>query len=490
MEEVDYKYDVWGNLVETDSYPTGSGSPVVTRYAVDGWNPALAGATGNANFNVWADLDGSNNLLTRYFHGDQVDQLFARQDVGVQYWYLTDYQGSVRDVLDNSGNVKDAIVYDGFGNIISETNSAYRGNYGWTGRMFDVETDLQYNRARWYDPTTGRWQSQDPLGFDAGDSNLYRYAFNGPTVLSDPSGAEVPPLEAAQAGIKITDELVETLSGVGTGLQNKTMELDPDFLLRSNKLAGKTSQNEGFAFTVGGAYKGSYLKNIPNPKNPDTIIGAYVNLKFQVDSKRFQKIKFIQLVREVRKTQEGALLPIDPLDPNRRALADWGNATCYPGWRVDFIPGNKGPWTQGYVNEGKAGVEFWDAPGFYKPGQNPKNSLPASDVGREFITIAVGWNDGQAPEYLGSVRWGYYVDEKQKVTLVGPTLDSQPPMELGFALQRFNESTYNGLIALPGKPQGIQKFNQGIAGGWLVPYVKGVDMLPYYPGNGYPGANP
>ncbi len=42
LEEVDYKYDVWGNLVETDSYPTGSGSPVVTRYAVDGWNPALA----------------------------------------------------------------------------------------------------------------------------------------------------------------------------------------------------------------------------------------------------------------------------------------------------------------------------------------------------------------------------------------------------------------------------------------------------------------
>ncbi len=190
LEEVDYKYDPWGNLVERDLYPDGSGSPTptVTRYAVDGWNPALAGQTGNANFNVWADLDGSNDLQTRYLHGDQVDQLFARQDAGVQYWYLTDYQGSVRDVLDNSGNVKDAIVYDGFGNIISETNSAYRGSYAWTGRMFDVETDLQYNRARWYDPTTGRWQSQDPLGFDAGDSNLFRYVENAPTKNTDPSG--------------------------------------------------------------------------------------------------------------------------------------------------------------------------------------------------------------------------------------------------------------------------------------------------------------
>ncbi len=188
LEEVDYKYDAWGNLVERDLYPTGSGTPTVTRYAVDGWNPALAGATGNANFNVWADLDGSNDLLTRYLHGNQVDQLFARQDASVQYWYLTDYQGSVRDVLDNSGNVKDAIVYDGFGNIISETNSAYRGQYAWTGRMFNVETDLQYNRARWYDPSTGRWQSQDPLGFDAGDSNLYRYVNNAPANDADPSG--------------------------------------------------------------------------------------------------------------------------------------------------------------------------------------------------------------------------------------------------------------------------------------------------------------
>ncbi len=86
------RYDVWGNLAERDDYPTGSGSPTVTRYAVDGWNPALAGTTGNSKYNVWADLSSSNSLLTRYLHGDQVDQLFARQDAGVQYWYLTDYQ--------------------------------------------------------------------------------------------------------------------------------------------------------------------------------------------------------------------------------------------------------------------------------------------------------------------------------------------------------------------------------------------------------------
>ncbi len=41
-----------------------------------------------------------------------------------------------------------------------------------------------------YDPTVGRWLSQDPEGFAAGDSNLYRYCDNGPTEHRDPSGLD------------------------------------------------------------------------------------------------------------------------------------------------------------------------------------------------------------------------------------------------------------------------------------------------------------
>jgi RHS repeat-associated protein len=84
--------------------------------------------------------------------------------------------------------VKADIVYDAWGHITNTPNATYRGWYAWTGRMFDVETDLQYNRARWYDPNTGRWLTQDPMGFDAGDSNLYRYACNGPVGADDPTG--------------------------------------------------------------------------------------------------------------------------------------------------------------------------------------------------------------------------------------------------------------------------------------------------------------
>ncbi len=89
-------------------------------------------------------------------------------------------------MIDNSGAVKDAITYDAFGNITAETNPGERGRYAWAGRERDIETGLQYNRARYYDSATGRWMSQDPLGFDAGDSNLYRYVNNKPTEATDP----------------------------------------------------------------------------------------------------------------------------------------------------------------------------------------------------------------------------------------------------------------------------------------------------------------
>ncbi len=133
-------------------------------------------------------------MATRYLRGDVVDQILARIDKSgstlTPYWELTDHLGSVRDVIDNSGAVVDSLKYDSFGNIDvgTELDAAYRGRYTWTGREFDVETQLQFNRARYYDSTTGRWISQDPLGFDAGDSNLYRYVNNRPTGVTDPSG--------------------------------------------------------------------------------------------------------------------------------------------------------------------------------------------------------------------------------------------------------------------------------------------------------------
>jgi RHS repeat-associated protein len=193
-ETINYKYDAFGNRLEQNWFHAPMATTLVQRYAYDGWDPGTPAGPGTINFAVWADLDGNNGnaLQTRYLRGDVVDQLFAREDMSggtaMPYWSLTDRLGSVRGVVDGSGAVKDTLTYDVFGAITSESDSSYRGRYAWTGRELDVETGLQYNRARYYDGAIGRWTSQDPLGLDAGDSNLYRYVDNKLTQAEDPSG--------------------------------------------------------------------------------------------------------------------------------------------------------------------------------------------------------------------------------------------------------------------------------------------------------------
>jgi RHS repeat-associated protein len=190
QQEVDFKYDWWGNRLEKDV--TVGSTTTVQRYALDGWDPAKPRPVGTENFDVFADLDGTSSLTTRYMHGDAVDQLFARVAAdGTGAWLLTDHLGSVVGVTDNSGVLKDTIAYDGYGNIASESASSWGGVYKWTGRQYDPEEKLQYNRGRYYDAATGRWTSQDPLGFGAGDCNLYRYVNNWSTSSRDASGKSV-----------------------------------------------------------------------------------------------------------------------------------------------------------------------------------------------------------------------------------------------------------------------------------------------------------
>jgi len=129
--------------------------------------------------------------MTRYLVGGNVDQLLARESAsGVVGWYLTDRLGSVRDITSDAGQDLDHIDYDAFGNITVETDPALGDRYKFTGREYDSITGLYYNRARYYDPRTGSWTSQDPLGFAAEEENLYRYVANDPIDATDPSGME------------------------------------------------------------------------------------------------------------------------------------------------------------------------------------------------------------------------------------------------------------------------------------------------------------
>jgi RHS repeat-associated protein len=107
-------------------------------------------------------------------------------------------------------------TFDSFGKLTNSSGSL-RNPFQYTGREFDSETSLEYFRARYYDQSTGRFLSEDPLGTDGGIAdfyrfsvkyydprvksfarevrtgfrgglNFYRYAANDPTNLNDPFG--------------------------------------------------------------------------------------------------------------------------------------------------------------------------------------------------------------------------------------------------------------------------------------------------------------
>ncbi len=57
------------------------------------------------------------------------------------------------------------------------------------GQQYDQTTGLYYMRARFYDPSMGRFLSEDPIGIDGG-LNLYAYSGNDPINTSDPAGED------------------------------------------------------------------------------------------------------------------------------------------------------------------------------------------------------------------------------------------------------------------------------------------------------------
>jgi len=88
------------------------------------------------------------------------------------------------------GSVAARYSYDVFGER-TQTIALTDQDYGFTGREYDAETGLYYFRARHYDPELGRFLQSDPLGFSAGDLNLYAYTWNDPANWTDPSGLTV-----------------------------------------------------------------------------------------------------------------------------------------------------------------------------------------------------------------------------------------------------------------------------------------------------------
>jgi RHS repeat-associated protein len=184
-KDVTYGYDLHDRRLRKTVDPDGPGSQLADtrRFVYDEEHIALV-------------FNGAGSLTNRYLHGAVVDHVFADEQLnpgqpgqpGTVLWPLADHQGTVRDLLNSSGVIQKHRKYDSFGRITSDSNPAVDHLFAYTGREWDPETGLHHYRARHYDQAVGRFLSEDPIGFEADDPNLYRYVGNGPTNSSDPSG--------------------------------------------------------------------------------------------------------------------------------------------------------------------------------------------------------------------------------------------------------------------------------------------------------------
>jgi RHS repeat-associated protein len=205
---IEYQYDPLNRLVSRYN-PTGAGQSTRQYWVYDeGINPVL-------EFSSYV----SNDPTHRYLWSNEVDELLADEQISGggsnTLWGLADHLGTIRDIADRNETTGVTSVvnhrrYDTYGNRLSQSGPS-EISFGYTGKYFDETTRLQNNYSRWYDPRLGKWISQDPIGFAAGDANLYRYVGNSPTMATDPSGLRKEPApidETLERGFSVAMQLI------------------------------------------------------------------------------------------------------------------------------------------------------------------------------------------------------------------------------------------------------------------------------------------
>ncbi|WP_208492147.1 putative Ig domain-containing protein [aff. Roholtiella sp. LEGE 12411] len=207
-----YEYDALGNRIA--SILNGQR----TEYLLD---PTGLG-------DVVGEYGGNENIIARYTHGLG---LVSRVDgTNAASYYDADAIGSIVGLTGGDGDYLNQYSYLPFGEDLTKVETVanpfeYVGQWG----VIREGNGLDFMRARFYDPSTGKFTSPDPFGIGGGDTNFYRYSINNPNSYIDASGNFffVPFLIAAAIGAgsgavsgAVTDAAIQGVS-IAAGVQDK-----------------------------------------------------------------------------------------------------------------------------------------------------------------------------------------------------------------------------------------------------------------------------
>jgi RHS repeat-associated protein len=203
-----YWYDVDGNLVRKRE-PSGAS----WRYA---WNAsgALSAVTRPDGSDVTFNYDPFGRRLSKTFEGRTTRWLWdgdvplqervtgappitwlfdpesfaplARIHNGEAESILCDHLGTPVAMVDARGERTWSAAISAYGDLHNLVGDRYRCPFRWPGQYEDAETGLYYNRFRYYDPASGQYASQDPIGL-LGGAALYGFVHD-PVLWIDPWG--------------------------------------------------------------------------------------------------------------------------------------------------------------------------------------------------------------------------------------------------------------------------------------------------------------
>ena len=161
-----FKYDPMGRRIEKSS------SAATSVFAYDGDN-------------LIEEANSSGGVVARYTQTQNIDEPLSMLRSTATSYYDADGLGSITSLTNSSGTAAQSYTYDSYGNVTASSGSL-ANPFQYTGREMDSETGLYYYRARYYDPSTGRFLSED-LPFIDG-VNAYTYVDNEPVDWLDSSG--------------------------------------------------------------------------------------------------------------------------------------------------------------------------------------------------------------------------------------------------------------------------------------------------------------
>ena len=131
--------------------------------------------------NIVAETDGNKQVAAKYYRGSG---LISQEVSNTESYYQFNMHGDVIGLTGVNGELIEDYDYDAFGNQINqstEKSTPFRYN----GEYYDEETGFTYLRARYYDPSMGRFITEDSI-YDGG--NWYAYCYNNPVKFIDPMG--------------------------------------------------------------------------------------------------------------------------------------------------------------------------------------------------------------------------------------------------------------------------------------------------------------